>query len=198
MLISTHQVRAAGEAARAGEPDVADVVRRAGLGDEAAWRGLVERYGCRVYALALSRLGSREAAEELTQSVFATLSEKLSGGAYEEEGRFESWLFRIANNRVRDEARRRGRRKASELDGESLAASDAPPADGEDLDALRRGVATLGESERELLSLRYQAGLAFKEISELVGEPVGTLLARHHRALGKLRGLLGDRTDEQP
>ena len=43
-----------------------------------------------------------ELAEEITQSVFVTVASKLVGGGYTEQGRFESWLFRVAMNRIRD------------------------------------------------------------------------------------------------
>ncbi len=171
------------------DPSLAALVARAGHGEVDAWESLVERYSRRVYALGLSRLRSREAAEDLTQSVFATLSEQLGKGAYREEGRFEAWLFRIANNRVRDEAKRAARRPVGG-DASEVVAATSERASDDDLDALRRAVARLGEREQELLSLRHQAQLAFADIAELTGEPLGTLLARHHRALAKLRAML--------
>jgi len=174
---------------------LAALVARAGHGEGDAWETLVERYSRRVFALGLSRLRSREAAEDLTQSVFATLSEQLAAGAYREEGRFEAWLFRIANNRVRDEAKRAARAPAGEVHGE-IPATTADRASAEDLDALRRAVARLNEREQELLSLRHQAELAFADIAELTGEPLGTLLARHHRSLAKLRAMLDPDEEE--
>jgi RNA polymerase sigma-70 factor (ECF subfamily) len=50
---------------------------------------------------------------------------------------------------------------------------------------------TLSESDREVIELRHHAGLSFKQIAELVNEPLGTLLARHHRALRKLKAAMG-------
>ena len=46
------------------------------------------------------------------------------------------------------------------------------------------------DSDREILFLRHVSGLSFKELSEALDAPVGTLLARHHRALKKLKTLL--------
>lgn len=176
-------------AERPGDAGLAELVRRAGRRDESAWRELLDRYSARVFALALLRLRSREAAEDVTQSVFAAVSEQLARGGYREDGRFEAWLFRIANNRVRDEAKRASRRPRLADFGESVAEGRGRVS-AEDLGALRRAIAGLGEKEQELLSLRHQAQLAFADIAELTGEPVGTLLARHHRALAKLRAEL--------
>src|SRR5690606_30299236 len=102
--------------------ELADLLAAAVEGDEAAWRELVRRYARRVYALAHSRCRSAELAEEVTQSVFATVAAKLSTGGYAEQGRFGPWLFRVAMNRVRDEVRRRRRRTVGE-EGAALRAA---------------------------------------------------------------------------
>lgn len=185
-----------------GEGDVAGLLAAASAGDERAWRELVRRYGRRVYALAKSRCRSAELAEEVTQSVFATVAAKLGGGGYAERGRFESWLFRIAMNRVRDEMRRRKRWGAEgAADGAEREAEDVVPGDGEgeaELGALRAALEALSETDREVVELRHHGGLSFKQMADLLNEPVGTLLARHHRALRKLRAILeGSRADRR-
>lgn len=185
---------------RPNEPDaakaegVADLIREATRGDQGAWRGLVGLYAPRVFALARSRLRSPELAEEITQSVFVTVAAKLTRGAYAEQGKFESWLFRIAMNRIRDEGRRSRRRGlASQSDGLADAAvlPEWPGGDGGTLQRLRRAVERLSEADREVVELRHHACMSFREMSELLGEPIGTLLARHHRALRKLKELMG-------
>ena len=165
----------------------------AARGDNAAWAELVRRYARRVYALAKSRCGSHDVAEELTQSVFATVSEKLSGGEYAEQGRFEAWLFRVAANRVRDHVRRLKHRPIAQ-DPEVLDASvQARVSDIDQEQArlsvrrLKQAMDTLSEMDREIVELRHHGGLSFKQMADVLGEPMGTLLARHHRALKKLR-----------
>ena len=88
-------------------PSSPEVLSRAARGDEAAWRAIVGEYSGRVYGLLRSQGADPELAEEVTQSVFCTLAAKLP--EYVEGGRFESWLFRIAMNRLRDDARRKRR-----------------------------------------------------------------------------------------
>lgn len=176
-----------------GDGDVAGLLAAASAGDERAWRELVARYGRRVYALAKSRCRSAELAEEVTQSVFVTVAAKLGGEGYAERGRFEPWLFRIAMNRVRDEMRRRKRwgaeGGASGTEREAEAAEEDEGAAAE-LGALRAALDGLSEADREVVELRHHGGLSFKQMADLLEEPVGTLLARHHRALRKLRAIL--------
>ena len=53
--------------------------------------------------------------------------------------------------------------------------------------ALERAMDELSTADREIVDMRHTAGLSFKQIASLLEEPVGTLLARHHRALARLR-----------
>ncbi len=182
-------------------------LNRAAKGDSAAWRALVAEYGPRVLGLLRARCRDAELAEELTQSVFCTVAEKLStdeSGGYEEQGRFESWLFRIAMNRLRDEMRRRKRQAvgSGDVDSESKMADHLERSkDGKNgpdeqeeaifrVKALRQAMDQLAEGDREIVELRHVGGLSFKQIAELLDEPMGTVLARQHRALRKLKGLL--------
>lgn len=183
--------------AHAEASDVPGLLASASRGDDAAWRELLARYGRRVYALAKSRCGSPELAEEVAQSVFATVASKLiaPGRGYTEQGRFEAWLFRVTMNRVRDHARAR-RRHAESVDPAAfgtLVAGAGRPAEesaSADLARLRDALEELSDVDREVIELRHHGGMSFKQMAELLGEPIGTLLARHHRALRKLKDLL--------
>jgi RNA polymerase sigma-70 factor (ECF subfamily) len=147
-----------------------------------------------VFALARSRFGKSDVAEEITQSVFVTVAAKLAGGGYAEQGKFEPWLFRVAMNRIRDEARRaKHRPRAADPETLALRTDDRAPSEGGvDSGRLREAIASLPDADREVIELRHHGRMGFKQMADLLGEPVGTLLARHHRALRKLRDLLGD------
>ncbi len=180
--------------------DLPALLRSAGLGDDRAWRDLIGLYSGRVFALVRSRVSRPDLAEEITQSVFVTIATKLNseatsaGGGYSEQGRFESWLFRIAMNRVRDEVRRLKRHAVAtdpdllnDASDQSRTKTSAAPAD---LSALRLAMGQLSESDREVIELRHHAGLSFAQMADTLQEPLGTLLARHHRALRKLKELM--------
>jgi len=170
------------------------LLRRASGGDSGAWRAIVAEFAPRLFGLLRAHCHDSELAEEIAQSTFCTLAAKI--GEYVESGRFESWLFRIAMNRLRDEMRRRAR-QARTMDAEPMQAIAAGPRAGtskvaavELRDALARAMARLPEQDREIIELRHTGGMSFKALSDYYEEPVGTLLARHHRALRKLRGIL--------
>ncbi|MFO0827002.1 MAG: sigma-70 family RNA polymerase sigma factor [Phycisphaerales bacterium] len=178
--------------------ELAALLATAARGDETAWRGLVQAYSPRVFGLIRSQCGDSDLAEEITQSTFCTIAAKLA--EYEELGRFESWIFRIAMNRLRDEMRRRKRhaRPMDESPMLSMAAAPETPARAATADPvaarlLREAIEGLGEADREVINLRHIGGLSFKQMADALDEPLGTLLARHHRALRKLREYLESR-----
>lgn len=166
---------------------------RAAAGDSDAWREVVTSIAPRVHGLLASLCRNDELAEEITQSVFCTVAAKLE--TYVESGRFEAWIFRIATNRLRDEMRRRARQARAVgdevLDARAVRGGrGSRGASDEVRELLRRAMDRLGEGDREVLDLRHVGGLSFKALSDYFEEPIGTLLARHHRALRKLRAIL--------
>jgi RNA polymerase sigma-70 factor (ECF subfamily) len=191
--------------------DLDATLRRASEGDEAAWRDIVEAYTPRLYRLLHSRCRDPELAEELAQSVFVTVAEKLTGegeGRYVEQGRFESWFFRIAMNRLRDEMRRRGRQATGTGAAPTNHGFDdrADPVPGVEsvgevekmrrqIILLRDAMEQLSEADREMIELRHVGGLTFRQIAEALNEPLGTVLARQHRALRKLKSWLSERIE---
>lgn len=186
------------------EEPMVDILLRAAAGDGQAWRRVVDSYAPRVFALLRSQCHDEDLAEEITQSTFCTIVSKLAG--YTEEGKFEAWLFRIAVNRLRDEMRRR-RRHASPTEEATLVAiapthraKDDRPEPAE-LRALESAMAQLSSADRLIIDLRHVGGMSFKQLADYLGEPLGTLLARHHRALHKLRTYIEDskrKTEDAP
>ena len=179
---------------------LATLLADAAQGDQIAWRSIVELFLPRVLAVIRSQCHDHDLAEEITQSAFCTVVSKLP--EYQEGGRFESWLMRIAMNRLRDEMRRRKRHAMPAEESTLIALAGAHGEVGPEYsDAQRRmlmeAMDGLSNSDREILVLRHVSGLSFKELSEALEAPVGTLLARHHRALKKLKALLEVKNDTE-
>ena len=171
------------------------VLKLAAGGDSSAWRAIVALYAPRVFGIVRAQCRDDELSEEIVQSTFCTLAAKIA--SYVESGRFESWLFRIAMNRLRDEMRRRSRQARSSTDEAFVGMPDTRERGGRGLapevrSKLELALARLSESDREIIDLRHTGGLSFKALSDYYEEPVGTLLARHHRALKKLKAILED------
>ena len=164
-------------------------------GDEAAWSRIVNDFSPQVFRVVLAQCRDPELAEEVTQSTFCTVVNKLSD--YTELGKFESWLFRIALNRLRDEMRRRSRQALSMADDTLRAVAPAQEVpvsatEGQEvLKGLHLAMSELPEPEQQVLHLRHVAQMSFKAIAEVLDEPMGTVLARHFRAIKRLRERLG-------
>jgi len=163
-------------------------------GDEIAWRTIVEAYSFRVFALIRSKCANEDLAEEITQSTFCTIAQKLP--TYTETGKFEAWLFRIAMNRLRDEMRRR-KRHAIPMENEMIGVLSGGVSDVQkddeavaQIQRLRVAVRQLSSSDQDIIHMRHSAGMSYKQIAEVLGEPLGTVLARQHRALKKLRSFM--------
>lgn len=194
----------------------------AAAGDSQAWSDLVRAYSGRVFGLLYKQCRDRELAEELTQETFVKIVQKITiQDGYREQGKFEPWLFRIAMNNLRDEIRRRGRHaKPMDMSPAATAAGSDSPSGwaaaqqgvvsggpwqpdtpfeqlerAEQVDLLRQAIATLPEADQEVLHLRHTAGLSFAQIAETLDQPLGTVLARGHRALAKLKKLMNPETE---
>jgi len=142
-----------------------------------------------VYAYVASLLRDRTAAEDVTAQAFERAFRR-RGSFSRRRGEPRAWLFGIARNAALDELRRRGRTAALAVDPED-AEAQAAPEDGAEL-ALRRttvraALAGLEPRERELVALKFFAGLSNEEVARVVGvseSNAGTLI---HRTLKKLR-----------
>lgn len=183
------------------EVDLEELLRRAQRLDGVALAHLVDLYAPRVYGLLYRLTGQRDDAEDLLQETFLRVVRSI--GRYQHVGRFEAWLFRIAANLARDHARRRSHADDHNVAGGSdaelglarAATADGDPArrlaDREAAQRLSEAIRRLPYADREIILLRHSAGLSFREIAGLLGVPLGTALARAHRALRKLRNELG-------
>ena len=165
---------------------------------------LYELYARSVYGLLYRLTRSRDDAEDLLQGTFLRVVRVLPD--YQHTGKFESWLFRIAANLVRDRARKMARHQQAierqfprgvERASAGRAAAARPGPD-EELDRreaetrLQDCLAELSDMEREIILLRHYSELSFREIAEMLDIPLGTALSRAHRALARMRRQLGD------
>lgn len=189
------------------ESRLTELIGRARNRDADAYDCIIDAYGPRLFGYLYRLTGSREDAEDMLQEVFLRLVRTM--GEYTHDGRFEAWLFRIATNLARDHARRTARApRITRLsaDGGGMPADDQDlPRGGdpeakrpdarmiltESVDAVQKALARLSTVEREVVMLRHFSDLTFAEISDAMGTPLGTTLARGHRALAKLRQWLG-------
>ncbi|MBW2269684.1 MAG: sigma-70 family RNA polymerase sigma factor [Deltaproteobacteria bacterium] len=195
---------AAMAAADASGPTDAEVVQRAREGDHDAFRVLVERYQGRAYGLALRVLRDEDDARDAVQDAFL----KAYGALDRFQGRasFYTWLYRIVMNQCLDRKRRDKSDREVEWNDEAastqlpavgaLAGGGAPVAQDEVVErgelraAIAEAIAELPEDARRTIELREIDGLTYREISEALGIPKGTVMSRLHYARRKLQEAL--------
>ena len=103
----------------------------------------------------------------------------------------KTWLYSIAMNRLRDERRRRGaEQRAVERVGQALPVEDDDYARIAGRDELRTALALLSDEEREVIALRFGAGLTVPEIARIISERRTTAEGRLYRGLAKMRNEL--------
>jgi RNA polymerase sigma-70 factor (ECF subfamily) len=169
------------------------LVEEARRGDPEAFGQLFDAYAGPIYRFIASRVNRPTDAEDLTQLVFVKALEALP--RYESRGiPFGGWLFRLARNAIIDEARTR-------KDNVSLIAAmiretddpgpEASAALREDLERVAVALRELTEDQREVIELRFFAGLSVLEAAVAMGRQEGTIRGLQFRAIASLRRSLG-------
>jgi RNA polymerase sigma-70 factor, ECF subfamily len=154
-----------------------------------AFEHLFEAHAESLFAFLVYRTGDRQLAEDLVADTFERVL-RTRVRFDPRRGSEKNWVYSIAINLVRDEARRRGvEARAMERVG---AHEDRLPEDGaiasvDDRDALAHALSELSDEEREAISLRFGSDLKLREIARVLGESESAVEKRISRGLKKLR-----------
>jgi RNA polymerase sigma-70 factor (ECF subfamily) len=146
---------------------------------------VVRQHQSMVFSLAYHFLQDRPLAEDITQEVFLQLYREQDSLTTEHHVRF--WLRKVASHRCIDAARRRKIRPRLALEDIREPAARENFRDPILSETLRKLVATLPETPRLVVLLRYQEDMDPSEIAETIGMPVATVKSHLHRSLGMLR-----------
>jgi RNA polymerase sigma-70 factor (ECF subfamily) len=168
---------------------VADAKR----GDREAFGRIFDAYAAPVHRFIASRVNRPSDAEDLTQLVFVKALEALP--RYEARGvPFGGWLFRLARNAIIDQVRTR-RDHLSLVAAVTRETEEAGPearaALRDDLDRLAEALQDLTDDQREVIELRFFAGLSVIEAAMVMGRQEGTIRGLQFRAIAALRRSLG-------
>ena len=174
------------EAYRAGNPDAISV--------------LISRHSQRVYDYIRMLVKDADLADDLFQETFVKAVRVIDQGRYTDQGRFLSWVMRIAHNQVIDHFRSQ---RKDHVINESEAGYDILGTQrlsegsieerlvGEQIEAdLRRLIEQLPDEQREVVKMRYYGNLSFKEIDEQTEVSINTALGRMRYALINLRKMI--------
>jgi RNA polymerase sigma-70 factor (ECF subfamily) len=172
----------------------AELLRRAGQGDEPAFLELYERHRGAVFRFAYRLLGSSQLAEEITHDCFLALIRR-PHGYQAERASLRTYLCAAARNLAFKQLRRRGTELIVEDVPEPEATPGAPEPlrrllDEEVAEEVRRAVEGLPPLQREALILFEYEELSLAEVARIVEADVGTVKSRLHRARERLRRTL--------
>lgn len=167
-------------------------------GDRSSFSELVGRYQRELYHFLVRFLGNRAAAEDVFQETFLQVHQ--SAEQFDPQRRFRPWLFTIAANKARDLIRSQARRPANPLSAtispgdeesgefidlmQSANTTASDPMEREELQKqVQTTVTSMPEHLREILLLSYFHQFPYKQISEILDIPLGTVKSRLHAAV---------------
>ncbi|HEU5037587.1 MAG TPA: ECF RNA polymerase sigma factor SigK [Nocardioides sp.] len=177
-------------------PDLVDLLRLSGRGDEAAFARLYDATASRVFGLALRVVRDRAQAEEVTQEAFLEIW-RTSGRYDPDRGSPLSWLLTITHRKAVDRVRAAeasSRRDATYHQQNQPVDHDATAEAAQaSLEArrVRGALEHLTEVQREAVSLAYLGGYTHTEVATMLDLPVGTAKTRIRDGLIRLRDALG-------
>lgn len=164
----------------------AQLVATAASGSQPAFQEIVRRYQRPVFNLIARIVRDPALAEDVAQEAFLKAFRSLA--SFDRTRRFSSWLFRIANNAALDALRRRRADPVLQTDApEPIGPSAADQVEARALGAaLEQALSAIRPEWRAAVVLRYDEGLSYEEIAEVMGIPEGTAKTFVHRARKQL------------
>ena len=177
-------------------PEDGELITQYRIGSVAAFDLLVDRYQSKVYTTIFLIVKDQEIAEDLLQDVFVKVIQTLNSDKYNEEGKFQPWLMRIAHNLAIDHFRKAKRYPTIVLeDGTNLLNSMKFAEDSiedirvkeETLEMVKKLIDELPEAQKEVLIMRHYLDMSFQEIADQTGVSINTALGRMRYALIHLR-----------
>lgn len=194
------KLRPASVRSAAAAPDVTDeqLLKDYRHGDSHSFAQLVDRYHRELYHFLVRFLNNRASAEDVFQETFLQVHQ--SAETFDVQRRFRPWLFTIAANKARDLMRSHARRPTNPLhssispndedSGEFIdlmeSADNAPGADMEKAELqqlVHNTIGTMPDNLREILLLSYFHQFPYKQISDILDIPLGTVKSRLHAAV---------------
>ncbi len=172
-------------------------------GDAAAIEILINRHRSKVYTYILLTIKNQPLAEDLFQETFIKVIQSLRGGKYRDNGRFLSWVIRIAHNLIIDHFRKEKQMNSVSNDDSEVDLFNSKKLSDENIEELivnsqikaeiRSLINELPDDQREVVLLRHYGNLSFKEIADQTDVSINTALGRMRYALINLRKLIKEK-----
>ena len=156
-----------------------------------------------MYTYILLTIKNQQLAEDLFQETFIKVIQSLRGGKYKDNGRFLSWVIRIAHNLIIDHFRKEKQMNSVSNDDTEVDLLNSKKFSDKNIEEiivssqikseLRTLINELPADQREVVLLRHYGELSFKEIADQTGVSINTALGRMRYALINLRKMIADR-----
>lgn len=172
-------------------------------GDHSAIEVLINRHRSKVYTYILLTIKNQQLAEDLFQETFIKVIQSLRSGKYRDNGKFLSWVIRIAHNLIIDHFRKEKQMNTLSNDDTEVDLFNSKKLSDSNIEELiihgqirsevRSLINELPDDQREVVLLRHYGGLSFKEIADQTDVSINTALGRMRYALINLRKLIQEK-----
>lgn len=172
-------------------------------GEQSCFEKLIFRHKNKVYAYISLYIRDQALVEDIFQDTFLKVFQSVKCGKYSDNGKFLSWVMRIAHNLIIDHFRRIKQMNTISNDNyESDIFNSKQFAEDNVEDHMvkkqihqdvRKMISHLPDDQREVVILRHYAGLSFKEIAEITEVSINTALGRMRYALINMRKLMEEK-----
>lgn len=172
-------------------------------GDTSSIEQLIQRHKSKVFTYITMYLRDKSMAEDIFQETFLKVINSLRDGKYREDGRFLSWVMRIAHNLIIDHFRRERQNNVLSKDnyeGDIFNSKQLSEANIEDnlvhnqiIEDVRKLLNELPDDQKEVIMLRHYAGLSFREIADQTDVSINTALGRMRYALINIRKMMEEK-----
>jgi RNA polymerase sigma factor (sigma-70 family) len=177
-----------------------ELIQRFIKGEQPCFEQLIHRHKNKVYAYINLYIRDQALAEDIFQDTFLKVFQSIKAGKYYDNGKFISWVMRIAHNLIIDHFRRIKQMNTLSNDNyeSDLFNSKKFAEDNVEDDIIkqqiqkdvRKMISHLPDDQREVVILRHYADLSFKEIAEITDVSINTALGRMRYALINMRKLM--------
>jgi len=174
-----------------------ELIMRFVKGEQSCFEQLIHRHKTKVFAYISLYIRDQALAEDIFQDTFLKVMQSVRTGKYADNGKFLSWVMRIAHNLIIDHFRRVKQMNTVSNDNyESDIFNSKRFAEDNIEDSMikrqiqkdiRNMISHLPDDQREVVILRHYSGLSFKEIADITGVSINTALGRMRYALINLR-----------
>ena len=165
--------------------DLEELLRQIALGSQQAFEELYRATDSAIYGYALSLMRNHHEAQDIMMDTYLKI--RCAAHLYMPMGKPMAWILTITKNIARTKLRSAGRQIPLDDLEETTPSFDR---DSEEAVALEQAMKVLGDQERQILILHALTGLKHREIAEMLGMPLATVLSKYARSLKKLKKAL--------